>query len=149
MVHSKSKAPQKRTASVVVLTASVVIFAVFLLSQNSGDIFKQNIASVTDPTLEQKARILSIVSSPGPLNEEQKNALFLSLSGPKMLQYQFTVLEKDMIIKALNDANTPKISTEKSSSAEESFFRFLRAHTVFTLQPTEDFLLSPFRSVII
>ena len=122
MVHSKSKAPQKRTAFVVTLTACVVVFAVFLLYQNSGETFTQKKpAAVADPSLEQKARILSIVSSPEPLNEEQKNTLFLSLSGPNMLQYQFTVLEKDMIVKALNAANAPSDSSKKNSSAEESF----------------------------
>lgn len=121
VVHSKSKAPQQKTAFVVVLTACVVVFAVFILSKNSGETLKQNSASVTDPILEQKTIILSIVSSREPLTDEQRDTLFLSLSGPKMLQYNFTGSEKNMIVKALNAANSPKESVKQNSSAKESF----------------------------
>src|SRR3989338_2189524 len=99
VVRAKSKVPQKRTAFVYTLVTVVVVFAVFVLSKSGEETLKQNSASVTDPTLEQKTIILSIVSSQEPLTDEQRDTLFLSLSGPKMLQYQFSVSEKDMIVK--------------------------------------------------
>lgn len=117
MVRSKSKVPQKRTAFVVVLTACVVIFAVFILSKNNEEVSK----SIVDSVAEQKVKILAIVSSPEPLTDAQKDTLFLSLSGPRMLQYQFTGFEKNMIVKALNAANAPKDPTKKNSSANGGF----------------------------
>src|SRR3989338_10251373 len=117
VVRAKSKVPQKRTAFVVVLTACVVIFAFFLLSKNSEEILQSSV----DPVAEQKVKILAIVSSREPLTEEQKNTLFLSLSGPRMLQYQFTGFEKNMIVKALNAANAPKETAKKNSSANGGF----------------------------
>ncbi len=99
------------------LTTCVVIFAALILSRNSGEISKQDLDSVA----EQKAYILTLVSLQEPLTTEQREALFLSLSGPRMLQYHFTGFEKNMIVKALNAANTPKGAPKKNSSARGSF----------------------------
>lgn len=117
MVHSESKAPQKRTVFVVALITCAVIFVVILLSNNDGELSKRSVATVADPTLEQQAIILSIVSSKEPLTDEQRDTLFSSLSGPRMLQYNFTGSEKDLIVKALNAANAPKATLKKNSSA--------------------------------
>lgn len=117
VVRVKSKVPQKRTAFVVILTACVVVFAFFLLSKDNAEITQNGM----DPIAEQKVKILAIVSSREPLTEEQKNTLFLSLSGPRMLQYQFTGFEKNMIVKALNAANARTQSVKGSSSARDNF----------------------------
>lgn len=105
---------------VVTLITCIVVFVPFvvlMISKNNGETPESKL----DPVVEQKAKILSIVSSGEPLTTEQRDTLFSSLSGPRMLQYHFTSVEKNMIVKVLNAVNTPKEATKKNSSAKGDF----------------------------
>src|SRR3989338_9186099 len=147
VVRAKSKVPQKRTAFVYTLVTVVVVFAVFVLSKSGEETLKQNSASVADPVLEQKTIILAIVSSRDPLSDEQRDTLFLSLSGPKMLQYSFTEEEKKMIVKALNAVNSMPTPSKQKSSAREMFSAGSRAQLASSTNAV--FLLTRDGSIII
>ena len=122
VVHSKSKAPQKRTLFVYTLATVVVVFAVFTISGSSPEVPQTASSSDSSDTSNiQKVRILDIVSSDGPITPEERDTLFLSLSGAKMLRYDFTDTEKNMIVKALNAANAQAQPVKGSSSANGSF----------------------------
>lgn len=120
VVHSKLKAPQNRTLFVGTLAIVVVLFTVLIISRTGSEAF-QTVSQNSDTALLQKARILDIVSSKGPLTPEERDTLFLSLSGAKMLLYRFTDAEKNMIVKAINAANTQTRPVKGSSSAKGSF----------------------------
>lgn len=105
----KSKKKPHATGVLTIVLATVVVFfvAVVLVSRDS-----RTPQSAPDPMAGQKAQILAIVSSAEPLSAEQRDTLFLSLSGERMLRYHFTNAEKALIVKALNQ----KSSGGKSSS---------------------------------
>lgn len=112
------KAPPRTTTLVVLLATLLAAFVV--ISSPKDELATTDAASpIPDPVMvKNKTQILHIVSSKTPLTPEQRDILFLSLSGPRMLQYHFTEAEKSLIVKTLNSHTQPD---QKSSSAHGSF----------------------------
>lgn len=91
------KVLQKKAILTIALTVFIIVSVIIMLP-------KQNISdsNFSDPIAERKAQILAVASADGGLTAEGRTLIFNALSGPKMLQYNFTPEEKSRIIKAVN-----------------------------------------------
>ena len=89
---------QTKGTITLILAVLIVAFAIVTLSTDYNSEFRLS----PDPIMAQKAKILALASSESALSFEAREIIFRSLSGKKVLQYQFTPEEKLKIIKVLN-----------------------------------------------
>jgi hypothetical protein len=83
----------------VILAAVVVVVSAVVLTQSGA--YEQSIPE--DPIALRKAEILELSSSGKEPTPDVKKAVLEYLSGPAMLQYNFTLEEKIKIVKFLNE----------------------------------------------
>ncbi len=89
----------QRTGIVTVIFAvSFVFFVVVLLSKND----RTNSYISHNPMLDRRNQILAMAGPGKDLTPEVRAVLFEYLSGPKVLEYNFTREEKAQIINFLN-----------------------------------------------
>ena len=97
MAYAIKNAQKTGIATIIIATLFVFFVTVLLQKDNRSDSYLSN-----DPVLERKAQILALASPGKDLTPEVRAVLFQYLSGPKLLDYNFTTEEKAQIINFLN-----------------------------------------------
>jgi len=92
------KASQKKAILTVIIAAAVVIASIAVFTKYGT--YDQSVPQ--DPLASRKAKILALAYSDSAVTTNVKQTVMEYVSGPAMLEYNFTHEEKIRIIKFLN-----------------------------------------------